>query len=605
MATSPTAFLSKRSVFVRKWAGFVAAIWLMIFSGCYTFPSYSSALKEVLGINQKLLNGLSIAMNVGDSGTGIVAGILGDHLPVSALLCISAAVGFVGYGVEWLVVSQSIKPLPYWMMFIAAITSGSAVCWMNVAVFSASVRNFKGNRGPVAGLFKAYMGLSAAVFVTFCDTLFSNSAFAYLLMLVILPSTFCLVSAVLFQPVPSAEAEEEVQAEQTSLRVFNGIACGLAVYIAALALLPTTNVEESYVYKVVAIILLIAIVGAPALVPLVLFFKVKDSKDLEINNQSQGTPRSDDTPQVDDDKRITDSSQCHSILHEDTGSDKKGLLEPLLDSMDANGHMTSISSEDIYLQSQHNRLPSWSLWRVEELGEDTPTLLLFKAWHYYIFYFSLFCGCGSAVSFSYNLAQVGQAFGFSDANLFASLFSLGNFFGRITSGNASEYYIRAMGMPRPAWMGLTKLPMILLFLWLSTGSRMSLYVGSPVLGLCLGALVTLSIPIVSEFYGTKHFGTNFSLTNTYFLAGLYAFSSLAGYLYDKQSIAGGGSSSSTCEGAECYGMTFLIMASCLTIALACDAILTLISRPLYKNLRASSITLASKSNNSHKLVQGA
>ncbi|MCO5555402.1 hypothetical protein L7F22_008948 [Adiantum nelumboides] len=603
MASPRTAFLSKRSVFVRKWTGFVAAIWLMIFSGCYTFPSYSSALKEVLGINQKLLNGLSIAMNVGDSCTGIVAGILGDHLPVWALLCISAAVGFVGYGVEWLVVSQSINPLPYWMIFIAAMTSGSAVCWMNVAVFSASVRNFMRNRGPVAGLFKAYMGLSAAVFVTFCDTLFSNSAIAYLLMLVILSSTFCLVSAVLFQPVPSAEAEEEVQAEQTSLRVFNAIACGLAVYIAALAFLPTTNVKESYVYKVMAIILLIANVVAPALVPLVLFFKVKDAEDLEINNQNQGA-RSDDMSQDDDNKRIADPSQGHSNLHEDAVSDKDGLLEPLLDSMNANAHMTSISSAD-KLQSQHSRLPSWSLWRVEELGEETPTLLLFKAWHYYVFYFSLFCGCGSAVSFSYNLAQVGQAFGFSDANLFASLFSLGNFSGRIASGNASEYYIRAMGMPRPAWMGLTKVPMILLFLWLSTGSKASLYVGSPVLGLCHGALVTLSIPIVSEFYGTKHFGTNFSLTNTYFLAGLYVFSSLAGYLYDKQSMAGGGSGSSTCDGAKCYGTTFLIMASCLTIGLACDAILTLISRPLYKKLRESSVTLVPKSNNSHTSVEAA
>ncbi|MCO5611610.1 hypothetical protein L7F22_065864 [Adiantum nelumboides] len=93
--------------------------------------------------------------------------------------------------------------------------------------------------------------------------------------------------------------------------------------------------------------------SAPALVPLVLFFKSKDAKDLEINDQNQG-PRSDNTPEDADNKRIANPSQGHSILHEDAIFDKKGLLEPPLDSTNANVHMTSILSED-ELQSQHSR----------------------------------------------------------------------------------------------------------------------------------------------------------------------------------------------------------------------------------------------------------
>ncbi|MCO5555403.1 hypothetical protein L7F22_008949 [Adiantum nelumboides] len=115
MPSLPTSFTAKRAVFVRKWAGFVSAIWLTIFPGCYVFPNYSTALKQVLGINQKLLNGISIAEDVGDSFGGII-GILSNHLPVWVLFCISASTAFLGYGLEWLVVSQSINSLPYWVV---------------------------------------------------------------------------------------------------------------------------------------------------------------------------------------------------------------------------------------------------------------------------------------------------------------------------------------------------------------------------------------------------------------------------------------------------------------------------------------------------------
>lgn len=146
-------------------------------------------------------------------------------------------------------------------------------------------------------------------------------------------------------------------------------------------------------------------------------------------------------------------------------------------------------------------------------------------------------------------------------------------------------------MPRPAWMGLAKIPMIVVFVWLSTGSRASPYVGSPVLGFCHGSLVTLTIPIISEFYGLQHFSTNYMLTNTCFLAGSYVFSSMAGYLYDCQVVSGEESSSSlTCYGAKCYGTTFRILASCLIIAFACDVLLTVISRPLYRKLHLVTIS---------------
>ena len=100
---------------MRRWTGFVAAMWLMIFSGSYGFANYSTALKAVMGISQAQLNRLSVAKDLGDS-LGVVAGILSNHLPPSALLCIGATVALFGYGLLFLVISQTIQPLPYWMV---------------------------------------------------------------------------------------------------------------------------------------------------------------------------------------------------------------------------------------------------------------------------------------------------------------------------------------------------------------------------------------------------------------------------------------------------------------------------------------------------------
>jgi hypothetical protein len=102
-----------RAEFVRRWAGFVAATWLMIFSGAYGFANYSTQLKVVLGITQAQLNSLSVAKDLGDA-LGIVAGFLSDRLPPSALLCIGAAIALLGYGAQYLVISQTIAPLPFW-----------------------------------------------------------------------------------------------------------------------------------------------------------------------------------------------------------------------------------------------------------------------------------------------------------------------------------------------------------------------------------------------------------------------------------------------------------------------------------------------------------
>ncbi|KAH7440930.1 hypothetical protein KP509_03G016400 [Ceratopteris richardii] len=492
-------------------------------------------------------------------------------------------------------------------MAMASIGTGACISWMNTVVFNASVRNFTRNRGPVSGLFKACMGLSGAVFSILCSTLFSNSPAAYLLMLVVVPNVFCLISAALFKPVPTASTQEEEELERSSLVIFNSIASMLALYIASLDFLPSAIADNS-AYQWLSVSVLLGLITAPVVVPPLLLLK-----KLEMERRllwKLWTPEEIHTPEADEVKLpVSEVMKGETMETSETpvpntvSVNWNNLEVPLLTPLPESHHtlsrrgMGNIVSEVIMLQKRLMSLlfcirnssactlpfsPKAGVLAAVELGTDTPTVSLLWKWHYYVLYFSLFCGCGVGVTFNNNLGQVGESLGFTSVSIFVSLFSLGNFFGRIISGNISEHFIRVAGVPRPAWMGVVKVPMIVLLLWLSTGSVPSLYVGSLILGFTHGCLVTLVIPIVSEFYGLEHFSTNFVLTVTYQVAGSYFFSTMAGYLYDRQAMSQG---DLTCYGSECYGTTFKILALLLTIALALDFLLTLISRPLYSKLR--------------------
>lgn len=97
-----------------KWLGLVTAVWVQAISGNnYTFSNYSDALKTLMGLTQLQLNSLSVAKDVGKA-FGIFAGLASDRLPTPVILLIGSVEGFIGYGVQWLVVSQRIQPLPYW-----------------------------------------------------------------------------------------------------------------------------------------------------------------------------------------------------------------------------------------------------------------------------------------------------------------------------------------------------------------------------------------------------------------------------------------------------------------------------------------------------------
>uniref|UniRef100_A0A2N9ICT9 Calmodulin-lysine N-methyltransferase n=1 Tax=Fagus sylvatica TaxID=28930 RepID=A0A2N9ICT9_FAGSY len=209
-----------------KWLGFVTAIWVQAICGNnYTFSNYSDALKSLMSLTQLELNNLSVAKDVGKA-FGLLSGLASDRWPTSVLLIIGSLQGFIGYGVQWLVVSERISPLPYWL-------------------------------GPVSGILKGYVGLSTAIFTDICAALFSSNPSKFLLMLAIVPAIVCITAVLFLHETPPASTPIERKQETQYFNVFNVIAIIIAVYLLAFDVTGTHGRQLSVVFAIGLLVLLV------------------------------------------------------------------------------------------------------------------------------------------------------------------------------------------------------------------------------------------------------------------------------------------------------------------------------------------------------------
>ncbi|CAA7392892.1 unnamed protein product [Spirodela intermedia] len=124
------------------------------------------------------LNALAFAS---DSGKLLawVSGVAVVYLPLWAVLLVGAALGLVGYGVQFLLV------------FLLSATAGNAACWINTACYEVCLRNFRSKARVAIGLSTSYFGLSAVAYTVLADAFIQplphQKAKAYLLLNAVVP----------------------------------------------------------------------------------------------------------------------------------------------------------------------------------------------------------------------------------------------------------------------------------------------------------------------------------------------------------------------------------------------------------------------------------
>lgn len=523
-----------------KWMGFVTAVWVQAISGNnYTFSNYSDALKSLMALTQLQLNNLSVAKDVGKA-FGILAGLASDRISPAALLFIGSIEGFIGYGVQWLVVSQKIQPLPYWQMCIFLCMGGNSTTWMNTAILVTCIRNFRKNRGPVAGILKGYVGLSTAIFTDICTALFSNDPARLLLMLTVVPFVVCLFAIIFLREIPPSSTAAEEKSEARYFAIFNVLAVIIAVYLLIFDITGDHGTTLSRVFCTVLLILL----ASPLSVPVYLWI--------------QNLIRSD-----------------HKTL------DVEATTEPLLIQQEEHIIETVTVTEEL-------KEPYTVVEKMQPLiGEEHTIFEALKTVDFWILFVSFLCGVGTGLAVQNNMGQMGLALGYADVSIFVSLTSIWGFFGRIGSGSISEYFIKKAGTPRPIWNAASQVLMAIGYLLMAIAVPGSLYIGSIVVGICYGVRLAVTVPTASELFGLKCYGLIYNILILNLPLGSFLFSGLlAGFLYDAEATAtaGGGN---TCIGAHCYRLVFIVMALACVVGFALDVWLAIRTKNLYSRIYAN------------------
>ncbi|XP_023532459.1 protein NUCLEAR FUSION DEFECTIVE 4-like [Cucurbita pepo subsp. pepo] len=525
------------STTVLKWLGFVSAVWVQAISGNnYTFSNYSDALKSLMNLTQLQLNNLSVAKDVGKA-FGLLAGIASDRFPTWVILLIGSLEGLIGYGAQWLVVSQRISPLPYWQMCFFLCLGGNSTTWMNTAVLVTCIRNFRKNRGPVSGILKGYVGLSTAIFTDLCTALFSDDPSSFLVMLAVVPFAVCLFAMFFLREIPST-ATANAQEESSFFAVFNALAVVVAVYLLGFDFIKNSGKVVSQLFSVGLLILL----GSPLVIPIYSLFKSWNSNQTQLDLEAK-------------------------------------IEEPLLkeEAAAAAAEQSTVVKEE---EITEERTPP-------VIGEEHTIFEAMKTVDFWVLFVSFLCGVGTGLAVMNNMGQIGLALGYADVSMFVSLTSIWGFFGRILAGTISEHFLKKSGTPRPLWNAASQILMTIGYILMAMAMPGSLYIGSMVVGICYGVRLSITVPTASELFGLKYYGLIYNILILNLPIGSFLFSGLlAGFLYDMEATPtpGGGN---TCIGGHCYRIVFVVMALACVIGFVLDIWLAFRTKVLYSKLKAN------------------
>ncbi|GLT74986.1 hypothetical protein SLA2020_467450 [Shorea laevis] len=559
------------------WVGLAAAVWVQICAGNgYNFPLYSSALKSVLGFSQQQVTMLGVANDIGEN-MGLLAGIACNKFPIWAVLLVGVFACVLGYGSLWLAVTQPAADMPYWALWIALVVAANSNAWFGTAVLVTNMRNFPLSRGTVSGILKGYVGISAAVYTVIYSLLLGQSASKLLLFLTLGLPVICLAMMYFVRPCTPSGEDSSVHVHFVYTQAASVL---LAIYLLAITIIyDVVSLSDalSYILVAIMVIFLISPLGIP--VKMTLF----------PNNGKKSTPLAGSSGHLDQGEEYSNQSEPSVTQQLVQGEAYSTQTEPLVTSNPSASDLGKFfESDDV---SDVETLLAVGEGAVKEKrrpprrGEDfTFREALIKA-DFWLLWFTYFLGVGSGVTVLNNLAQIGAAFGVDDTTILLCLFSFCNFVGRLGSGAISEHFVRSKTIPRTLWMTCTLILMILAFVLFALAFSGSLYISTCILGVCYGFQYALMVPTASELFGLKHFGIIYNFMALGNPIGALLFSGLlAGYVYDAEAAKQG---SSTCLGAECYRLTFLVLAGVCGLGTILSVILTERIRPVYKMLYAS------------------
>ncbi|VAI71138.1 unnamed protein product [Triticum turgidum subsp. durum] len=458
------------------WLGLGAAVWLQASAGTSSaFALYSHALKVALGADQSRVALLGVACNVGDS-LGLLPGVVCNKLHPALLLLVAAASGLLGYGI--------------WIALCMGSNSGA---WMSTAALVTNMRNFPLSRGAVAGILKGYSGLSAAVYTAIYTGALHGSAANLLLFLTLGVAIVCLLAMYFVKPCEPSLVENSSERVHFLFVQINSALLGVYL-VCATTLDRFVTLTPALNYSLIAIMVILILAPFAIPVKMTLFRSVP----------RKVTSAAADSDHTEPFLLPSSSEQNFGKIEDEDAADIDLLL-----------------AEGEGAVKQKRRRP--------KRGEDFRFREALLKADFWLLFAVFFIGVGSGVTVLNNLAQVGTAAGVVGTTISVSLFSLGNFFGRLGGGAVSDYFVRSRTLPRTVLITCTQVVMIVNYLVFALGLKATLYISVAILGVCYGVHFSVMVSTSSELFGLKQFGKIYNFILLANPLGALVFSSLAGH----------------------------------------------------------------------------
>ncbi|GMI95690.1 hypothetical protein like AT5G45275 [Hibiscus trionum] len=538
----------------RKWMILVAVIWIQAFTGTnFDFSAYSSEMKKVLGISQVQLNYLAVASDMGKV-FGWSSGLALMYLPLWTVLFMAAFMGLVGYGFQWLLISNVIS-LPYILVLFLCLLAGCSICWFNTVCFVLCIKNFPANRALALSLTVSYNGVSAALYALAGGAFNGSSSSLYLLLNSLVPLIISIAALVpiLRQPSVDPLSPEAVHSDSITFLLLNMLAVLTGVYL----LIFGSNTSATSTTRLLfggAIFLLIFPLCVPGVVYARRWFHHTVRSSFHLSRSSFIL--------VDD-----DDLELHKRLLSCEGS--LNNLNVSLD--DDEAYEYKLSSQKPCNEEDNTRCCEKMMEKDQlvMLGEEHPAQVLVGRLDFWLYYIAYFCGGTIGLVYSNNLGQIAQSLGHSSTTtLLLTLYSSFSFFGRLLS--AAPDYVRAkLYFARTGWLTIALLPTPVAFFLLAAfgDSTAALRIGTALIGMSSGFIFAAAVSITSELFGPNSVGLNHNILITNIPIGSLVYGVLAAIIYDGN--AGVGlklmfSDSVVCMGRECYFLTFVLW-GCLSL----------------------------------------
>ncbi|CAI9107110.1 OLC1v1006398C1 [Oldenlandia corymbosa var. corymbosa] len=522
-----------------QWLSLIGAIWLQSINGTNSnFPAYSSQLKRLLSLSQIQLNNLALASDAGKL-FGWFSGVAAAYLPLWLVLMIGATLGFIGYGLQYLFITEQMPSLTYWQIFLLTTLAGNSICWINTVSNIVAIQNFPLDRQIAVGLSTSYQGLTAKIFTAVVDAVDRNSpkqrAQTYLLLNAVLPLLICVAAS----PV----------AKNVKIGKMKNLAGGFVAMFAITTATGVYAILSCFSFVTDYFSPLVFAVGMGVFLVLPLAIPVSE--------------------------RIRETTQQKCWIRKDNRVCNIDHLTPI-SVITENGEKQG--NEDVKLEVSDEE--------VNNVKEELGAREMIKRLDFWLYYLVYLFGATLGLVYLNNLGQIVESRGSSRTSSIVSLCSAFTFFGRLIP-SLFDYYLskRNWVISRPASIAMTMIPLsgafFLLLVKTNNNNLGLLYLSTAIIGTCTGAITSISVPTTTELFGAQNFGINHNILVTNIPVGSFLFGDFAAFLYKRQENRPNGG----CMGVKCYQTTFLLWGSLCVFGTFLAMILHWRTRKFYSHNR--------------------